>query len=201
LSLTATTTGREDDYDQSPLGLQSSERLGFGLEAGWALAPGVSVNLFANREELEYFLQSRQSAATPSVNVLDNWSGDFEDSTDTYGLGLNCAGDGKWGAEIAASWSQTDGSLDLFSPPGGSPDVAFGIGNYDDVKLFAVDAEIDYQLSPRLAVGLSWLWEDYDLDSFLTTGLVPYLPSAPLLDLVNGGYRANMVGLHFKLVL
>jgi len=201
LSLTATTTGRQEDYDESPLGLQSADRLGYGLELGWALREGVSVNVFANREDIAYFLRSRQSGATPSTSPLDDWTADFDDTTDTYGLGLSCDGCGRWDAEVAASWSNTDGNLDLFSPPGGTPDVAFDISNYDDVRLFSVDAEFDYRLSEHVSAGLSWLWEDYDIDSFLTRGLVPYLPSAPLLDLVNGGYTANVVGLHLKLVI
>jgi hypothetical protein len=201
LSLTATTSGRQEDFDQSPLGLQSADRFGYGLELGWAVGEGVSVNLFANREEIAYFLQSRQSGATPSVNPLDNWSGDFEDTTDTLGLGLSCDGCGRWDAKLAAHWSDTQANLDLFSPPGGTPDVALDIANYDDVGLFSVNAEADYRLSERMSVGISWLWEEYDIDSFLTRGLVPYLPSAPFLDLVNGGYTANVLGLHVKLVL
>jgi MtrB/PioB family decaheme-associated outer membrane protein len=201
LSLTATTSGRQEDYDESPLGLQSADKLGFGLELGWALREGVSANLFANRESIDYFLRSRQSGATASVREIDDWTGDFEDTTDTLGLGLSCDECGKWNAEFAASWSRTEGSLDLFSPPGGTPDVAFDITNYDDVTFFSVDAEVDYRLSEHVSAGLSWLWEDYDIDSFLTRGLVPYLPSAPLLDLVNGGYTANVVGLHLKLVI
>ena len=201
LSLTATTTGRLEDYDESPLGLQSADKLGYGLELGWALRDGVSANLFLNREKIEYFLRSRQSGATPSTDPLADWTGNFEDTTDTYGLGLTCDGCGKWDGRIAASWSKTSGNLDLFSPPGGTPDVAFDIANYDDVRLFSVDAELDYRLSDHVSAGLSWLWEDYDIDSFLTRGLVPYLPSAPLLDLVNGGYTANVVGLHLKLVI
>ncbi len=201
LTLTATTTGRLDDYDESPLGLQSADKLGYGLELGWALRDGVSANAFANREDIDYFLRSRQSGATPSTDPRADWTGDFEDTTDTFGLGLSCDGCGKWDGEVAATWSKTAGNLDLFSPPGGVPDVAFDITNYDDVELFSVDAEVSYRISDRVAVGLSWLWEDYSIDSFLTRGLVPYLPSAALLDLVNGGYTANVVGLHFKLVI
>lgn len=201
LSLTATTTGRKEDYDDSPLGLRSADRLGYGLELGWALREGVSFNVFANREDIDYFLSSRQSGATPSTDPLADWTGDFEDTNDTYGMGLSCDHCGKWEAEVAASWSKTGGNLDLFSPPGGTPDVAFDIVNYDDVRLFSVDAEVGYRLSERVSAGLSWLREDYDIDSFLTRGLVPYLPSAPLLDLVNGGYTANVFGLHFKLAI
>ena len=200
LSLTGTVQGRDDDYDESPLGLQSAERMAYGLELGWAAGGGLAFNAFVNREDLEYFLQSRQSGATASTNPLDDWSGDFEDQTDTYGLGLTFDRD-PWDAEVTASWSDTEGFLDLFSPPGGSPNVAFDIPNYDDVELLAVRAELDYDISARVAAGVSWLYEDYTIDSFLTRGLVPYLPAAPLLDLVNGGYTANVFGLHLKMDL
>jgi MtrB/PioB family decaheme-associated outer membrane protein len=200
LSLTGTVQGRDDDYDDSQFGLKTAERMAYGLELGWAAGNGVAFNAFINREDLESFLQSRQSGATASTNPLDDWSGTFEDQTDTYGLGLTF--DRKpWDAEVTASWSDTEGYLDLFSPPGGSPDVAFDIPNYDDVELLALRAELDYGISERVAAGVSWLYEDYTIDSFQTRGLVPYLPAAPFLDLVNGGYTANVFGLHLKMDL
>jgi hypothetical protein len=200
LSLTGTVQGRDDDYDESEFGLTSAERMAYGLELGWAAGNGLAFNAFVNREDLESFLQSRQSGATPSTDPRADWSADFEDQTDTYGLGLTFDR-GAWDCELTGSWSDTEGYLDLFSPPGGTPDLAFDIPNYDDVELLAVRGELDYSLSARVAAGVSWLYEDYTIDSFLTRGLIPYLPAAPFLDLVNGGYTANVFGLHLKLDL
>jgi MtrB/PioB family decaheme-associated outer membrane protein len=196
-SLTGNLRSREEDYRDSDFGLQDAETLAYGLELGWVIGKG-SAFLFANREEIDYFLQSRQSGASPSTDPLANWSGAFEDVTDTYGLGFTCERCGRWESKVAASWSNTEGFLDLFSPPGGAPDVAFDVANYDDVELLQIDAGLGYRLSERVTAGVSWLWEDYDIDSFLTRGLIPFLPAAPFLDLVNGGYEANVFGLHLK---
>ena len=198
MSLTGTVQGRDDDYDESDFGLQSAERMAYGLELGWAAREGLAFNVFGNWEDLDYLVQSRQSAAVPSIDPRNDWSGDFGDSTDTYGVGFDYD-HGPWVAEVTGTWSETDGYLDLFSPPGGSPDLAFDIPNYDDVELISLYGELDYAISPRVSAGVSWLYEDYDIDSFLTSGLIPYLPAAPLLDLVNGGYQANVFGLHLKM--
>lgn len=201
MSLTATARGKDEEYDESPLGLQDAEELSYGLDFGWAIRDGLTANAFVDFEDIEYFLQSRQSGATSSLNPLDNWSGDFDDETTTWGLGISCDRCGRWSGDLTARRSKTEGYLDLFSPPGGTPDVAFDIANYDDVELTSVHARAEYRLSPRAAAGLSWLWEDYSIDSFATRGLIPYLPAAPFLDLVNGGYEANVFGLHLKLVM
>ncbi|HVS01877.1 MAG TPA: MtrB/PioB family decaheme-associated outer membrane protein [Thermoanaerobaculia bacterium] len=198
MSLTVTAQGRDEEYDRSQFGLRDAEELNYGIDLGRALRPGMHVNVFANREEIDYRLLSRQSGATPSTDPRNDWSGDFEDVTDTVGLGFTCDGCGRWELQVQGRWSQTEGDLDLFSPPGGTPDLAFDIPNYDDVELLQLDARLDYRISERVSAGVWWLWEDYDIDSFLTRGLVPYLPAAPLLDLVNGGYEAHVVGLNMK---
>ena len=200
LTLTGSWQGRKDDYDKSAFGLQSADTMAYGLELGWALAAGRTLYVFANRDELDYFLQSRQSGATPSNDPLASWSGDFSDKTSTLGVGFNCDPcAGKWTADVSGRYSKTAGFLDLFSPPGGSPDVAFDIPNYDDVTLWAIDGRIDYRFTDHFSTGISWLYEDYEINSFLTRGLIPFLPAAPLLDLVNGGYQGNVFGAHLKI--
>jgi hypothetical protein len=101
--------------------------------------------------------------------------------------------------DISSRYSDTDGSLDLFSPPGGTPDVAFDIPNYNDVTLWALEGQLEYRVTDRFGVGLWWLYEDYDIDSFLTSGLIPYMPAAPFLDLVNGTYQANVIGAQLRI--
>ena len=200
LTLTGSWQGRQDDYDKSAFGIQEAELMAYGLELGWALRDSASLYLFANRDELSYFLQSRQSGATPSTDPLANWSGDFEDQTTTLGVGFTCDPcAGKWTANVSSRYSKTEGFLDLFSPPGGSPDVAFDIANYDDVRLWAIDGKLGYRVTEHFSAGLWWLYEDYDIDSFLTRGLIPFLPAAPLLDLVNGGYQGNVFGAQLKI--
>jgi MtrB/PioB family decaheme-associated outer membrane protein len=199
MTLSGNWQGRQDDYDKSAFGLQSADTMAYGLELGWAFAAGRNLYVFANRDDIEYFLQSRQSGATPSTDPLANWSGDFSDETTTFGVGFDCDPCGKWTVGVAGRYSQTAGFLDFFSPPGGTPDVAFDIPNYDDVTLWAFDGRVDYRLTEHFSMGVSLLYEDYEINSFLTRGLIPFLPAAPLLDLVNGGYQGNVFGAHLKI--
>ncbi len=199
LTLTGLTQGRRDDYDKSDFGLRRSDLTTYGLELGYAINEVSSLYVFVNRDDLGYDLRSRQSGAAPSTNPADDWSVDFTDKTDTLGIGWSCTKCGKLSANLSASYSKTNGNADFFSPPGGTPDVAFPIANYDDVKLWSLDGQVDYSLAEHVAVGVSWLYEKYDLDSFRLRGVDPFLPGSPLLDLVNGPYRANVFGAHLKI--
>ena len=53
----------------------------------------------------------------------------------------------RWTLDLSANWSRSDGKADLFSPPGGTPDVAVGFDNYDDIKLFSLLGRLDYQIN------------------------------------------------------
>jgi hypothetical protein len=86
-----------------------------------------------------------------------------------------------------------------YSPPGGTPDVARGFDNYDDVKLFSLLGRIDYQINGATKVGLFGRWEDYTIDSFVLQGLQNYLPGALLLNPNYGDYRGSIVGLDMTL--
>jgi hypothetical protein len=196
--LSGQTQGRHDDYDKSDFGLTDSKLLTLGAELGYAINATSNFIVFYNRDVLDYDLDSRQSGATPSVNPLDNWSVAFTDATDTLGIGWNCTNCRKWTIDLSGRYSKTDGKADFFSPPGGSPDVAFDIGNYDDVRLWSIEGTFDYAITEHLAAGAYFLWEDYDINSFRTKGIDPFLPGSPLLDLVNGPYQANVFGARLR---
>jgi MtrB/PioB family decaheme-associated outer membrane protein len=201
MTLTGTTQGRKDDYDKSEFGLTESKVATFGLEWAWEITDRSNLFAFYNRDKLEYVLDSRQSGAVASVNPADSWSGDFTDDTDTFGLGWSCTHCDRWDVQLTSHYSKTDGNADLFSPPGGAPDVAYPISNYDDVKLWSSELVVDYHLNERFSIGLSYLYEDYKIDSFRKAGLDPFLAGAPLLDLANGSYTGNVFGAHLKFAM
>lgn len=192
---------RKDDYDESLFGLVSDDIFQVNAEVGYTPREGLDVYAFAQRADRESFQRGRQSAATPSTNPLDDWTATFEEINDLYGLGLTAKLGERWSAVIEGRYSISDGAADLASPPGGTPDVAVGFDNYEDIELGAFLAEIDYQWTPRATVGLLYRFEEYTIDSFILQGLRNYLPGALLLHGNNGDYRANVYGLRLKLVL
>lgn len=199
LSFTFGATRRNEDYDKSQFGLSYDDILQYNAELGYS--PGESFNffLFGHRADRETQLKARQSGATPSVNPLDNWTGTFNEVTDTWGLGLNGKVGPHWGYDLSANWTKSDGEAAIFSPPGGAPDLAVGFDNYEDIKLLSLLGRVDYRITEQAAAGLFYRWEDYTLDSFIVQGLQSYLPGALLLNPNFGDYRGKVLGLDLSL--
>ncbi|HSS52754.1 MAG TPA: hypothetical protein VLX28_27750, partial [Thermoanaerobaculia bacterium] len=112
---------------------------------------------------------------------------------------LNAKLSATWSANVTANYSRSDGKVDIFSPPGGSPDLGFGFNNYEDIKLLSLLGRLEYQLSKQAKTGLFYRWEDYTLDSFIIQGLKNYLPGALLLDPALGDYRGKVLGVDLTL--
>jgi len=193
-------TGNDQKFDQSLFGLQKDDNTTYNAELSYAPGDNLNVYLFADRMDRKVRQQARQSGATPSTNPLDSWSANLNETTDTLGLGLTAKLASRWTADLSLNWSRSDGKADLFSPPGGSPDVAVGFNNYDNVKLLSLLGRIDYRINRSAKAGLFGRWEDYKIDSFILLGLQSYLPGALLLNPNLGNYRGNVLGLDVSLV-
>ena len=191
--------GRKDSYDKSVHGLTSDDIVSYNAELGYSPSDSVNFFVFAQRSDRTNKQADRQSGATPSTSPLDDWFAGLKEVTDTAGLGFNTKLAKSFTFGIEGNWSKTDGKADLFSPPGGTPDVAIGFGNYDDIELKSLLARLDYQLNPHATVGVSYRWEDYTIDTFLLQGLASYLPGELLLNANNGNYTAKVYGVHFSL--
>jgi MtrB/PioB family decaheme-associated outer membrane protein len=192
-------TGNDQNYEKSLFGLQKDDNTSYNAELSYA--PGDNLNLFVFGDRMDRKLRQkgRQSAATPSTSPLDDWTANLDETTDTWGAGITSKLSRRWTLDVSANWSRSDGTADLFSPPGGTPDIARGFDNYDDVKLFSLLGRVDYQINPSMRTGLFGRWEDYTIDSFVLQGLQNYLPGALLLNPNYGDYRGSLVGLDMTL--
>ena len=187
-------TGNRQKFGESLFGLQKDDMTDYNAELSYAPGDDLNIFLFGSRQNHTVDQAARQSGATPSTNPLDGWTADLTDATDTWGAGLTAKLATRWTLDLSANWSRTDGKANLFSPPGGSPDVAVGFDNYDDTKLFTLLGRLDYKISPTIKTGLFGRWEDYKIDSFVLQGLQNYLPGSLLLNSNYGDYRGSLVG-------
>ncbi len=186
---------RYEDYNKSEFGLTYDDIWQLNAEVSYSPGEKIHFYLFANHADRKNQVKSRQSGSSPSVNPQDDWTATFKEITDVVGAGLNAKLNDRWSTEITADYSYSDGEADIFSPPGGSPDLAVGFDNYEDIKLFSILGRVDYQLSKRAKTGLFYRWEDYTLDSFIIQGLDNYLPGALLLNPELGDYRGMILGI------
>ena len=192
-------TGNDQKFDQSLFGLQKDDTTSYNAEISYSPGDHLNLFVFADRQDRKVRQKARQSGATPSTNPLDDWTANLTETTDSLGAGLTSKLSSRWTLDLSANWSRADGKADLFSPPGGSPDVATGFNNYDDVKLFSLLGRFDYRLNKSARAGLFGRWEDYRINSFILQGLQSYLPGALLLNPNYGDYRGSIVGLDMTL--
>lgn len=204
-SFFAGVTGRDEDYDESQLGLISDEILQYNVELGYAPGENLNLYLFGHRADRDTRQRGRQSGGTVSTNPLDDWLVDFDEKTDTWGLGATSRFAEKWSTDISGRWSKSDGFADFTAFPGGAPlagrplQQALDFANYEDIELLALIGRLDYQITEQTEAGVFYRYEEYTIDSFIRQGLSNYLPGALLLNPEQGGYQANVFGLELKL--
>lgn len=189
---------RQADYDESRFGLTVEDQLGYNIELSYEAGAGNNFFVFANLADRDVSIRGRQSGATPSTNPLDDWDVDFTEGNDIFGLGWNFDPSKTWHVSLAGQQSKSDGKATFFSPPGGSPNLAFGFSNYEDYKLVGAQAKVEYKPSDKFSVGLRSMYEKYTIDSFIRQDLANYLPGALLIFANDGDYKAILWGLSFK---
>jgi MtrB/PioB family decaheme-associated outer membrane protein len=203
-NLTVGVTGRDENYEdfEQQLGLIDDEVLRYSAEVGYAPGEHLNVYAFADQSDRQVFVRSRQSGSTPSTRPLDNWLVDFDEDFMTLGIGANSRFAKRFTAELIYRQTESDGFADFTAYPGGlplgnPPRVYLDIPNYEDIELSTVFAKLGYDIGERFRVGMSYLWEEYTIDSFITQGLAYYLPGALLINGNNGDYDAQVIAVDF----
>ena len=121
----------------------------------------------------------------------------FDLNNEYSGLGWNRDAEG-WTAQVNGWWSHSDGEAEVFSPPGGTPDVGRGFDNYEDYEVVSIEGIVDFELTKHLSIGGRLLYEDFTIDSFIRQNLANYLPGALLIVANDGDYQAWSAGLRMS---
>jgi MtrB/PioB family decaheme-associated outer membrane protein len=183
-----------DDYDdKSDFGLLKSDSRSWTVEADYAPADRWSVYAFYSNESYDTFQRGRQSGATPSTNPLDDWTARIQDDVGSIGFGGTYAITARTDLKLFSRYQRVDGNNDLDSPPGGAPDIAFGIASFDDTKLWTSSAEVEFRLTDvwRFSFG-GWI-ENYEARDAQTTGTTNYMPGGFFLAPNDADYNGNVL--------
>jgi MtrB/PioB family decaheme-associated outer membrane protein len=186
---------REAVVDASGLryGLLNVKYESFTAEADYSPGERWSVYGFYTRENNKNFQRGRQSGAAPSTSVLDDWTADVKDKSDSFGIGANALlVPDKLDARVFARYQKVDGNNNLMSPPGGAPDVGFATANFDDTRIWTVSAELTYHLAASWNLALGGWLEEYRVTDSATTGLTNYVPGSFFLAANDGNYKARV---------
>jgi MtrB/PioB family decaheme-associated outer membrane protein len=183
-----------DDYRDSTHGLLDAESDVVSADVDYSPGERWGVFAFAARENLRTFQRGRQSGATPSTREIDDWTSDVEDEVDTVGGGLrwNLVKE-KADLTLSASYQRVNGHNDLDSPPGGTPDVAVDIADFDDTKWLTLAADVAYQASRTLRVSVGGWLEDYELRDAQTSRIATYLPGSIFMAANDADFRGHVL--------
>lgn len=196
-NVTTGLSGRDESYPESQFGLLSDETLQANFEVAYTPGAGFGCYLFGHRADRQVVQRARQSGGSLSTDPRNDWQATLDEVIDTWGLGVNGEKDG-WHWDASGRWSNSDGEADFFTPEGGSPSSATDLDNYEDIELLAFHLKLRYEIREGAAIGFSYLYEDYSIDSFILQGLRPYLPSALQLAASNGDYEGNVFGFNLQ---
>lgn len=182
-----------DKYNKTQYGLIRQKNDSFNVEGDYTPTDRWNAFAFYSREDFTSFQRGRQSGATPSTNPLDDWTANNSDKANTIGVGgtIGLVPE-KLDLHLLGRYQKVNGAADLFSPPGGTPDIAVPIPNVDDTKLWTTSAELSYRLTKTVDLALGGWIEKYTLSDAQSTGLVNYVPGSFFLAANDGDYRGNV---------
>lgn len=188
LDLSASYMQGKDDYTKSDYGLRTQDFTNYSLDISYTLKNGSSLYGFYSNEVYKGAQRSRQSGATYSTDVRDDWSAELKDTIDSYGAGINAVlKKDKLNLDISYIYSKADGTSFLDSPPGrtAGPDLAVNFTKkIDATTLQSIRAKLLWKLQPRVAMAIGYWYEQYDLEDItrndwkvdmLLTGMAIYL--------------------------
>jgi len=154
-----------DDYPRSSYGLLKDDFVMAGLDASYALSKSHTVYGFYVHELYATDQADRQSGAVFSTSPLDDWTARLKDSVHTFGAGQAIeVRRGRLGLDVSGSYSRTHGSSRLFSPPGGTPDVAVNFTKpLDATSWWTAQALVRWTLMKGLQAVFTYWYEAYTL--------------------------------------
>ncbi len=188
LDLSASYMQGKDDYTKSEYGLRNQDFTNYSFDLSYILKKGSSLYVFYSNEVYKGVQRSRQSGATYSIDVRDDWSAELKDTIDSYGAGINAVlKKNKLNFDLSYIYSKADGTSFLDSPPGrtAGPDLAVNFKKkIDTTTLQSIRAKLLWKLQPRVTMAIGYWYEQYGLEDItrndlkvdmLLTGMAMYL--------------------------
>ena len=161
LTLSLTWSDSEDDYEESVLGLKSSEVRNAGLDVSWAAGDDWSLFAWISRDEMDSSLSGAEDiAAVP-------WNTHTEDEFLTAGLGANVQVSGRLSLRVDFVSSESEGDILTTDVEGGGyfPTLRTDLRN--------LRLQVEYRTGPRWAWNFYVEHEKYDSSDWAIDGFGP----------------------------
>ena len=174
----------KDDYDEAQLGLVDAETPSLTLDMSYHPNKDISTYVYYTREEMRSSQKGRSTTA--GTVTTPAWDADFDDTTDTFGLGGKILGMGKWDMGLDFTYNKSKGKIDVIDLSGAATNP------YPDLntELASVKLWTQYNRSKNLAYRFYYWYEDYEADNWAVDGLeadslVGLPPPPPALGVTN----------------
>jgi MtrB/PioB family decaheme-associated outer membrane protein len=206
ISFTTTFGWRDDDYPDTPLGLQKAETLSAGFDVGWTPVDWLSLTAGYVYERIDQRMRSRNREVS-GATTLDfpdfDWVSKNVDTVNTFHIGARAALiPQKLDALLNVAYSRATGEVDDTNPVRPTSGTSAQRGNatvrpfpdFED-SLLQIEASLRYYLTKNWRVALSYIFEQYDQTDFRTDGLNPFIPGSTSIWLGNdpNDYTAHIV--------
>ena len=164
LSFTVTADYIKDEYDDSEIGLTESESPTYSLDVNYAPHKKVTTYAYYTREDI----QSKQ-AGSETVLTTPDWEADFEDTVDSYGVGVKLTKlGGKWDVGLDVFQTKATGEIDMqdLTAPGTETQFPDLETELTGVKLWTL-----YRHRKNMAFKLGYRYEKYKADNWAVDDL------------------------------
>ena len=160
----------QDKYDQSQVGLVSTDYAQYSAEASVRLGEKLALTGYFSRDDYDSRTIGAASFQAPNLSQ-PNWAGETDDRHDVYGLALNWPGlaEGKLDLKADFTRAETRGDIRIENPLGGTQDPFPTL----ESKLTGFQLMADYRLSERWSVNAGWRWEKFEADDWAKDGVEP----------------------------
>jgi len=134
--------------------------------------------------ELESGFQRTRHSPLPSISIdlRDIWDARLSDRVHSVGAGIAAdIAPGRTTLRLDASFQRSDGLADFFSQPGGNPDLALDIADFDDVRWLSIAAELEHRVRDGWSVAASAMWDGQQVRDVIDEDRPEYVPGAFVL--------------------
>jgi MtrB/PioB family decaheme-associated outer membrane protein len=182
----------EDDFEDSPFGLQEDTHYAASLDFDYRITERGNLHAFYSYEKYQA-LQRNNGLVGSNVS---EWFAESEDKIHTVGAGIDVSLIPKrLDLSVSYSLSDVDGDIHFFTPAQDTSDFPI----VDETRLQILNANLKCHLGKGLYVTLGYLYEKFDFDDFQNQGFtnVPTTSTGVyngglLLGTLTESYKANV---------
>jgi len=196
ITITPSAGYRNDDYYNSPLGLQHAEAWSLGLDLSWSPLEWLALSAGYTYEKIDQEMRSRnrEVVGTATIDPPDfDWLSDNVDTIHTLYAGLRATLIPRvldWVLNVA--YSHAKGEINTSNPVTPTSGTAAQranatakvMPNFKD-SLFRIDTAVRYAFLKNWVAKLGYIYERWTGDDFRTDTLNPFMPGTTSIFLGN----------------